>query len=150
MKKLILLYWGCVFLMYLSQAYYPAEPQHIIRKLGERHFMLRKSDIFMIIAIIWMTCFSFLRTQYNDTGNYIGGFLSAKSPVLFILEGKLLNFTGNPLYLFYECLARSITDNYHIFFLLPAYLSSIAIIKLFKCYSVNLSFIHLIFFSIGT
>ena len=67
MKKLVLLYWGCVFLMYLSQVYYPTEPQHNIHKHGERHFMLRKSDIFMIIVIIWMTCFSFLRTQYNDS-----------------------------------------------------------------------------------
>ena len=150
MKKLVLLYWGCVFLMYLSQVYYPTEPQHNIHKHGERHFMLRKSDIFMIIVIIWMTCFSFLRTQYNDTENYIGGFLSAKSPVLFILEGKLLNLTGNPLYLFYECLVHSITDNYHIFFLIPACLISVAIIKLFKCYSVDPSFSLLVFFSIGT
>lgn len=27
MKQLVLLYWGCVFLMYLSQTYYPVETQ---------------------------------------------------------------------------------------------------------------------------
>ena len=71
MKGLILLYWGTVFLMYLSQIYYPVEAQLDGRQIGKRHFMLRRADIFMIIVIAWMTCFSFLRTSYNDTGNYI-------------------------------------------------------------------------------
>lgn len=67
MKGLILLYWGTVFLMYLSQIYYPVEAQLDGRQIGKRHFMLRRVDIFMIIVIAWMTCFSFLRTSYNDS-----------------------------------------------------------------------------------
>ena len=71
MRQLILLYWGCVFLMYLSQVYYPTSMQLEGPQTGRRHFMLRKADIFMIIVIVWLTCFSFLRTSYNETGNYI-------------------------------------------------------------------------------
>ena len=71
MRQLILLYWGCVFLMYLSQVYYPTSAQLDGPQTGRRHFMLRKADIFMIAVIVWMTCFSFLRTSYNDTWNYI-------------------------------------------------------------------------------
>ena len=67
MKGLILLYWGTVFLMYLSQTYYPVETQLDGRQIGKRHFMLRRADIFMIIVIAWMTCFSFLRESYNDS-----------------------------------------------------------------------------------
>ena len=67
MKGLILLYWGTVFLMYLSQTYYPVETQLDGRQTGKRHFMLRRADVFMIIVIAWMTCFSFLRTDYNDS-----------------------------------------------------------------------------------
>ena len=67
MKGLILLYWGTVFLMYLSQTYYPAETQLDGLQTGKRHFLLRRADIFMIIVITWMTCFSFFRTSYNDT-----------------------------------------------------------------------------------
>ena len=67
MKGLILLYWGTVFLMYLSQTYYPVETQLDGRQTGKRHFMMRRADIFMIIVIAWMTCFSFLRTSYNDS-----------------------------------------------------------------------------------
>mgnify|MGYP007061707710 FL=1 len=65
MRQLILLYWGCVFLMYLSQVYYPTSAQLDGPQTGRRHFMLRKADIFMIVVIVWMTCFSFLRTGYN-------------------------------------------------------------------------------------
>ena len=65
MRQLILLYWGCVFLMYLSQVYYPTSAQLEGSQTGRRHFMLRKADIFMIIVIAWLTCFSFLRTSYN-------------------------------------------------------------------------------------
>ena len=61
MRQLILLYWGCVFLMYLSQVYYPTSAQLEGSQTGRRHFMLRKADIFMIIVIAWLTCFSFLR-----------------------------------------------------------------------------------------
>lgn len=67
MKQLVLLYWGCVFLMYLSQVYYPVENRLDGPQTGKRHFMLRHADIFMIIVIAWMTCFSFLRTSYNDS-----------------------------------------------------------------------------------
>lgn len=67
MRQLVLLYWGCVFLMYLSQTYYPVETQLDGRQTGKRHFMLRRSDLFMIATVLWLTCFSFLRTSYNDS-----------------------------------------------------------------------------------
>lgn len=76
MRQLILLYWGCVFLMYLSQVYYPTSMQLEGPQTGRCHFMLRKADVFMIAAIVWMTCFSFLRTSYNDTGTYIAHFMA--------------------------------------------------------------------------
>ena len=67
MKQLVLLYWGTVFLMYLSQTYYPVETQLDGPQTGKRHFMLRHADIFLIATIAWMTCFSFLRTSNNDS-----------------------------------------------------------------------------------
>ena len=67
MKQLVLLYWGCIFLMYLSQVYYPADRQLAPRQTGRYHFMWHRSDVFMIAVIVWMTCFSFLRTSYNDS-----------------------------------------------------------------------------------
>ncbi len=67
MKGLILLYWGTIFLMYLSQFYYPSRQQLSGPHSGRSSFLREKSDIFMVLVIAWMTCFSFLRTSYNDS-----------------------------------------------------------------------------------
>lgn len=150
MRQLVLLYWGCVFLMYLSQTYNPLETQLDGRQTGKRHFMLRRADVFMIATIFWLASFSFLRTSYNDTGNYISAFQNSQSIAEGFELGIFTDLTGNPLSELYESAMRSITSNYHVYFLIPALLSSFAVIKLFKKYSVTPSFSLLIFFSIGT
>ena len=149
MRQLVLLYWGCVFLMYLSDLCYPAGAFEGVQT-GKKHFMLRKADLFMVVAIVWMTCFSFLRTSYNDTGNYIVFWRNAKNVKDFIADGDLFDFTGNPLSLLWESFAHTFISNYHIYFLPPALLISFAVIRLFKRYTVNPAFSALIFFSIGT
>lgn len=150
MKQLVLLYWGCVFLMYLSQVYHPVDVQIEGEQTGKYHFMRRRSDLFMVIVIAWMTCFSFLRTSYNDTGTYIAHYAIAKGFAESIQEGVLTDFAGNPFSTLYRSLIRDFTDNYHVYFFFPAFLSSLAVIKLFKRYSINPAFSLLIFFSIGT
>ena len=149
MRQLVLLYWGCVFLMYLSQTYYPVETQLDGRQTGKRHFMLRRSDVFMIATILWLTSFSFLRTGYNDTYNYITMFRDAPSVSEYIAE-KGIGIGGNRLSYIYEAMMHELTDNYHIYFFFPACLSSYAVVKLFKRYSVNPAFSLIIFFSLGT
>ena len=146
MRQLVLLYWGCVFLMYLSQTYNPLETQLDGRQTGKRHFMLRRADVFMIATIFWLASFSFLRTSYNDTGNYISAFQNSQSIAEGFELGIFTDLTGNPLSELYESAMRSITSNYHVYFLIPALLSSFAVIKLFKKYSVTPSFSLLIFF----
>ena len=150
MKQLVLLYWGTVFLMYLSQTYYPVETQLDGRQTGKRHFMLRRADVFMIVTILWLTSFSFLRTSYNDTYNYIYAFQNSESISEGLQSGIFTDWTGNPLSELYESVMRSITTNYHVYFLIPSFLSSFAVIKLLKKYSVSPAFSLLIFFSIGT
>lgn len=150
MRQLVLLYWGCVFLMYLSQTCYPVETQLDGLQAGKRHFMLRRSDLFMIATILWLTCFSFLRESYNDTGNYIVSFLNAESVSEGLENGTFVDWTGNPFSMLYRSLVHDLTDNYHIYFFFPAVLSSFAVVKLLKRYSVAPAFSLLIFFSIGT
>lgn len=150
MRQLVLLYWGTVFLMYLSQTYYPVETQLDGRQTGKRHFMLRRADVFMIVTILWLTSFSFLRTSYNDTYNYIYAFQNSESISEGLQSGIFTDWTGNPLSELYESVMRSITTNYHVYFLIPSFLSSFAVIKLLKKYSVSPAFSLLIFFSIGT
>lgn len=150
MRQLVLLYWGCVFLMYLSQTYYPVETQLDGRQMGKCHFMLRRSDVFVIVTILWLTSFSFLRTSYNDTSNYIASFMNAESVIDGVENGTFVDWTGNPFSMLYRSLVRDFTDNYHIYFFFPAVLSSFAVVKLLKRYSVAPAFSLLIFFSLGT
>ena len=150
MEKLILLYWGTVLLMYLSQNVYPVDLNYIARQNGKNNYIWRKSDVYMVIIIVWMTCFSFLRTKYNDTGNYIGGFLSAQSVEEGFANGTFTDWSGNPLSMLYRSVIREITDNYHIYFFFPAFISSFAVVKLCKNFSVNPAFSLVVFYSIGT
>ena len=149
MKELIGIYIGTILLMFLSQAYYPPSSPADIR-YSSRHYMLQKSDIFMVAVIAWLTCFSFLRRDYNDTYNYINFYRQAVSAKEFIAQGGLSDFAGNPLSYFYQSFMHDLTENYHIYFFLPAILSCFAVIKLFKRYSVSPALSLLIFFSIGT
>lgn len=150
MQKLILLYWGTVFLMYLSQTYNPVEIQLQGRQSGKHHFMWKKSDVFMIIVMFWLICFFFLRQHYNDTWTYRQHFAQAESVRDFVSAGGLWDWTGNPLSTLYRNIIRELTDDYHIYFFFPALLCNFAVVKLCKAYSVNPAFSLLIFFSIGT
>ncbi len=148
MLKLITICLGTVFLMYLSGIYYPTEVQrtgHISRSAQKP-----RTDIFMAITIFWLTCFMFLRTWYNDTGNYIKFWNQAPPVDQFISEGGLTDITGNPLSYLWEAFAHQYIPNYHVYFSLPAVLVCIASIRLIKRYSISPGFSVLIFFCIGT
>lgn len=152
MKKLILLYWGTVLLMYLSQQifYKDAVPRSLGEHTGEKHFLKVKSDILVCMVILWMTCFSFLRTAYNDTGAYIDAFNKAKPVAEGFINGAYSNWLANPLSILYRDVMRSLTSNYHLYFLIPAFLNTAAFVKLFDRYSISPAFSVLIFISVGT
>lgn len=146
----MLLYWGTFILMLLSHRYYPVEHHGDGHRLSKKHFMWQRSDIFVVLTITWMTCFSFLRTRYNDTFTYIMTFRDAKTVAEGIKHGTFVDWTGNPWSMLYRSLMHDLTDNFHIYFFFPAFLSSLAVVKLVKKYSVNPALSLLIFFSIGT
>lgn len=147
MLKLSLLCLGAALLMVLSQQYHPAQP---VRWEGNGHFLGRRADEYMLAVIIWMTCFCFLRTAYNDTGNYIREFMNAQPVSVGIKTGAYSHFMKNPLSSLYRDYMHGITDNYHVYFLFPALLQSIAIVKLYKHYSVSPAMSLLIYFCLGT
>ena len=146
----MLLYFGTFILMKLSDLYYPMEHHREGHRLKHKNFMWQKSDIFMVLTITWMTCFSFLRTSYNDTFTYIMTFRDAETVAEGIKNGTFVDWTGNPWSMLYRSLMHDLTDNFHIYFFFPAFLSSLAVVKLVKKYSVNPALSLLLFFSIGT
>lgn len=136
--------------MYLSQTYYPVETQLDGRQTGKRYFMLRRADMFMIATILWLASFSFLRTSYNDTVNYITFFREVEPLTELIRTEDFFSFGNNPFHEMYKAFIHDLTNNYHIYFLFPALLSNYAIIKLFKRYSNSLSFSMTVFLGLGT
>lgn len=150
MVQLTLLYWGTAFLLFLSERNAPRQTGLGLTQTGCHHFMLRRADLFMALAIFWLTSFSFLRTSYNDTGNYIYFYQNAESVAEGIAAGTFTDWTGNPLSMLYRSVMRELTENYHIYFFFPAFLSSFAVVKLLRRYCVNPAFGMVIFFSIGT
>lgn len=137
--------------MYLSEVYHPVDVQIEGKQTGKYHFMRRRSDIFLIVVIAWMMCFSFLRTAYNDTGNYIYDFYNLTDPIdQYLSESNLLKVGDNPLFYLYQTIVHELTNDYHILFFFPAFFNSIAVVKFFKKYSTNTAFTLLIFYSIGT
>ena len=150
MEKLLLLYLGCVFLMYLSQLYYPVK-YHLQGRQGSRaNLWLEKSDIFMAVAIFWISAFSFLRTSYNDTEAYIHMFRQSESVAEGFASGEFTDWLANPFSMLYRSLIHDLTDNYHIYFFFPAFLNTVAFIKLFKRYSLYPAFSTMLFFALGT
>lgn len=109
-----------------------------------------RTDLFLVIIIICTSAFSFLRESYNDTANYLYDFRIAEPLAVFLESGELFHFGSNPLHDLYRSFIHEYTDNYHIYFFFPAVINSVAIAKLYKRYSCDLTFSFLIFFSIGT
>lgn len=148
MLNLALLCIGAAVLLWLSDKVYPRE--NALSRGNLRHFMRRRSDGFMLAAIIWMTCFAFLRTHYNDTDAYINGFTDARSVAEEFASGTYTDWVENPLSSLYRDIMRGLTDNYHIYFLFPALLHSIAVVKLCKFYSDSPGMSILLYFALGT
>lgn len=147
MLKLSLLCLGAALLMVFSQRYYPVQS---VRWDGKRHYFTCRGDEFMLAVILWMTCFCFLRTAYNDTGNYIREFVNAQPVSAGFQTGTYFKVMRNPLSSLYRDYMHGITNNYHVYFLFPALLQSIVIVKLYKHYSVSPAMSLLIYVCLGT
>lgn len=147
MKQLVLLYAGTCILAMLSQQYYPASS--CLR--SERHFLRDRMDIFTLAIVIWMTLFSGLRTSYNDTNNYIGYFQdSATTLSEHFATSTETGLADNPLYYITQVLLKGVIDNYHVWFLLTAFVSCYVAVKFIRHYSTSYAWSILLFQAIGT
>lgn len=77
-------------------------------------------DIYLILLFIFLVLFAGLRTSYNDTSNYISGFVNSETIWDFISDSENLDLLNNPLFYGFQALIRTFTDNYTIFFMICA------------------------------
>ena len=148
MGKLILLYFGTIFLAFLSQKYNPVNADEID---NEQHFLKRKMDVFVFAIILWLTFFNGLKTAYNDTGSYIRIFRNGATTISgYFEQSGGFDFTDNPLFYLCQTIVKGVTDNYHVWFVLTAAVNAYIITFFYKKYSVSFPFTLLVFYSVGT
>lgn len=75
---------------------------------------------YLILLIVLLALPIGLRVDYNDTGAYVHSFLNAPTLSEFFSDAENLDFRKNPLFELYTVILRGWTDNYHIYFMLPA------------------------------
>lgn len=77
-------------------------------------------NLFNILLMLPLIGLLGLRTAYNDTGAYIEGFRHAPNLSEFFADPESFELLGNPLFDLYTSAIRTVTDNYHIYFMIAA------------------------------
>lgn len=147
MQKLIILYVGTFFLALLSQKYHPIP----IGSNSRQHFMRDRMDIFTVAIVVWLTLFSGLRTNYNDTGQYIIYFREAATSLAeHFATSTETGFADNPLYYIVEVIFKGVLNNYHAWFVFTSFISSWVMVKFFRHYSHSYAWAILLYIAVGT
>ena len=149
MVKLVILYAGTIFLAWLSQQYNPLSRDRDIQR--DRHFMRDPMDAFTLIIVAWLTLFSGLRTSYNDTANYINSFRNAAMTLSeHMATSEETGLADNPLFYISQVLVKGVVNNYHVWFLLNAFVCNYTVVKFLRHYAHSYPLAVLLYHAIGT
>lgn len=112
MKRLFfILLWICIF-------------SHLAVRSGSserlRHGRRRPWNLCLTLLTVPLILLIGLRSDYNDTAAYIDGFNNAPTLVTFWTDPDNYALLHNPLFQFYTALMRTLTDNYHVYFMVSA------------------------------
>ena len=141
MKTLLPIFLTSLFLAYLTDR--TTSGQYL------KHRQHRINRLFYFLLLLTLTLPVGLRRIYNDTGAYIDNFL--ESPLLGeLLSGGELHILSNPAFEVYSALIRSLTDNYHLFFLIPAAFVQYAYVSTIRRYASNFTLGIGLYICLGT
>ena len=93
-----------------------------------------QNKLFFIILVVILTMPVGLRRIYNDTGMYISHFQDSMTLAQLLASGEL-HILDNPLFNIYTAFMRSLTDNYHIYFMISALFVQYAYVSFIRKYS---------------
>lgn len=110
-----------------------------------RYMKNRRIDIALVALIVLLSFFCGLRTSYNDTHAYIVGFNNAPTPSEYLATNPTL-FDNPAFYLIQSFFRHYISDNYHLFFVVVAFVTITPFIVFIKKYAVDFSFSFFLFF----
>ena len=137
-----------VFVLALVLAYISERNTKIALAKGYRYKTWK--DWAYVVLVIVLTLFAGLRTSYNDTWNYVTGFINSAEFSEWIASPKNFNLFKNPLFYGYQSLLKSLTHNPYLLIFTTAMFSQICLIRFIKRYSDNFVFSIFIYFTLGT
>lgn len=141
MRTLMPIILSCLFFAYFTE----------ITTIG-RYGVSRQSSanrFFFLCLLISAALPAGLRTSYNDTWNYISNFLNSPSLPELLSSGEL-ELLQNPAFQIYRSLLRSVTDNYHIFLMIPAFFVQYSYFSFIRRYCASFTIGIAIYFLFGT
>lgn len=105
-----------------------------VGEYGDGQRQSRQNKLFAFLLMLVLALPVGLRYMYNDTGAYIAGFRSSVT-ITELFRSDELHLLQNPAFEIYNSLVRTFTDNYHIFFLIPAFFVQYSYIRFIRRYS---------------
>ena len=143
MLKLFAVFVAAVILAYISERH-----TKLVLASG-RNYSVRKDWAYIALIVI-LTLFAGLRTQYNDTWNYIRGFNNAVGVHEWLSDPENLNPFRYPLFYFFQSLLKSVFGNAQILIFLSSLVTQCCFIRFFKRYSEHFVFSIFLYFTLGT
>ena len=137
-----------VFALSLVLAYISEQNTKAIQASGRRYSVRKDWAYLMLLAVLVL--FAGLRTNYNDTWNYINGFHNAPGVLKWLAEPDNLNPFKNPLFYFSQSVLKSLTHNPQWMIFLSAAITQCCFVRFFKRYSEHFTFSIFIYFTLGT
>ena len=143
MVKITVMLIICVTLAYFSE-----KQTNAIRREGY-HYSVWSDPAYLALAVV-LVLFAGLRTNYNDTWNYMHSFKINEGLDAFFSEAENLNIFKNPLFGFCNSLLREFTDDAQILVFLFSLFTQVCFLHFFKLYSHSFTFSIFLYFTLGT
>lgn len=143
MLKLLAVFAAALVLAHISEQNTAA-----VLSTGRRYSVW--NDWAYILLVVVLSLFAGLRTNYNDTWNYVRGFNQVDNLTIFLSNPENLNPFSNPLFNFLRSAIRSWTAYPQVLLLITSIYTQVCLLKFIKAYSSNFLFSIFIYFTLGT
>ena len=129
-------------------AHYSEKQTNAVRSKGF-HYSVWNDPAYIALAVV-LILFAGLRTNYNDTWNYMNSFRNDQGLASFLSVSQNLNLFRNPLFYFLFSALRDITENAQWLVFTTSVVAQLGFLLFFKRYSHNFTFSIFIYFTLGT
>ena len=120
-----------------------------VGEYGTGQYQTSLNKLFFFLLLCTLALPVGLRTSYNDTWAYIKSF-SNFEPVGVLVKSNAFHILRNPAFILYCSLLRSVTSNYHIFLLIPAFFVQYSFVRFIRRYSPSFTVGVGIYILLGT